>query len=160
MEIKEIFISSFVEAVVDTFAIQVRSEVKPQAHYIIKPNDKFLCDISGTMSINSNEFKGSLSILFEEAIFLKIVSKMLSEEQNEVTNENESGAGELANIIMGQAKRKLNELYGYSIALALPTIVYGKGHAVRTVSQEEKEGVIIPFLSNFGTFHIKISVGK
>jgi len=96
----------------------------------------------------------SVVISFPEATFLKVMSGMLGEEYLELNQDILDGAGEITNIIFGQAKVILNGK-GYGIKTALPSVVHGKDH---TVSSHDLMGqsVVVPFESNSGKFFVEI----
>lgn len=153
------FITAFVKSTEETFKIQVGIEVKPQKSFILKEGEGLKSDISGVIGVVSEDFTGSLSLLFKKDIFLAIASKLLMEDFTEINELNESAAGELANIILGQAKRKLNEEHDYTIQLALPSIITGDGHEVHEI-HVRGEGFVVPFECEHGTFYVKLRVSK
>jgi len=159
MGIGKNFMTSFVDSTINTFKVQVGVDVTPQKPFMSADPVSISCDISGIIGVTSEEFAGSLALLFPAETFLGIVSKMLMEDFKEINSENESAAGELANIILGQAKRELNEHHGQAIQIALPSIITGKDHIVKSMVEGE-ESFIIPFSSEYGMFHVKINIEK
>ncbi len=108
--------------------------------------------ISAYVEIKSKKFNGYLAISFEELTYLSIITKMLMEEQNEITAENQDAVGELNNIIYGNAKADLSNLgVGMSIPKVLlepnPTIECPKGSAA----------IEIPFAAGNGKFYITVT---
>jgi chemotaxis protein CheX len=81
---------------------------------------------------------------------------MLGENQSEIINEMQDAAGELLNIIFGQAKALLNDNKGYTIQKAIPTVVRGQSLQVHHLTRET--AVILPFVTNLGDFHIEVSL--
>lgn len=149
------FLNPFIEATLNTLKIQCAYECVSARPFMKDANFKAAIDIAGVISILSDEFKGSISICFPENIFLKLMSNMLGEECRAITTETEDGAGELVNIIFGQAKMTLNKL-GYTLQKAIPTIVRGGELRVRHITPYST--IILPFNSELGDFYIEIAI--
>jgi chemotaxis protein CheX len=155
------FINPFINGALETFKVQCKTECKPLKP-ILKANfsNHEELDIAGVIGINSPQFQGSIAICFSKATFLNIMSKMLDESYTELNSELEDGAGELINIIFGQAKKKLNES-GYVIDRALPVVIRGNGTHLKAVSKNENPiSIILPFESSSGPFYIEIDVAN
>lgn len=147
------FINPFLTATMHVLEVQASVDAIAQSIFIKKDCDKFQGDISGVIGIISETFTGSVVISFSEATFLNIMSSMLGEEIKEITKETSDGAGELTNMIFGQAKISLNEK-GYGIKTAIPSVVTGRNHSLTTLTAGTT--VVIPFKSNVGDFFIEI----
>ncbi len=147
------FINPFLSGTLRVLQIQASTVAKPGKIFLKTDKSKFSGDISGVIGIVSESFNGSVVISFPEATFLKIMSKMMGETFTELTREISDGAGELTNMIFGQAKVVLNEK-GYGIKTALPSVVSGKNHSVESLTAGPI--VIIPFESDAGPFFIEI----
>lgn len=105
----------------------------------------------------SDVFSGSVVISFPQATFLNVMSRMLGEEFTEITKEIEDGAGEITNIIFGQAKITLNER-GYGIKTALPSVVTGQDHSILQMSTGPR--VVVPFETDVGPFFVEICLSS
>jgi chemotaxis protein CheX len=147
------FINPFLDGAMKVLKIQAKTEAKPGAPFKKDANASFGGDISGVIGLVSDSFTGSVVISFPEKTFLAIMTRMLGEECHSITREIQDGAGELTNIIFGQAKVVLNEK-GYGIKTAIPSVVSGKDHSVQTVSSGPR--VVVPFSSDAGDFMIEI----
>jgi chemotaxis protein CheX len=147
------FLNPFVEATTNTLKIQCSFDSVAGKPEIKAADFSHPVDIAGVIGITSEGFTGSISICFTEKIFLKVMSNMLGEECNEINQEMEDGAGELLNIIFGQAKIVLNQL-GYSLEKAIPTIVRGKQLKVKHITSYAT--FILPFRTDLGTFYMEI----
>lgn len=147
------FINPFLNAAIDVLRIQCKTVAKPGTPYRKKSDEKFSGDISGVIGLVSPSFNGSVVISFSEATFLSIISRMLGETFTQINKDIEDGAGELTNIIFGQAKVTLNEL-GYGIKTALPSVVTGANHSVLQMTNGPR--VVVPFETDVGPFLIEI----
>lgn len=149
------FINPFLVSTVKVLKVQCFLEAKPGKPKLKKHDDPMLLgDISGVIGLTAEAFAGTLALSFPEAVFLKIASNMLGEECKEITPDIVDLAGELSNIILGQAKLQLTSL-GFVIQQALPSCIWGKDHQVKTYGGGVC--IILPFETSAGTFYTEIS---
>jgi chemotaxis protein CheX len=151
------FINPFLSATVNTLKVQAQIQTEPGQVYVKKPKEFIQGDISGVIGIVSDSFNGSVVITFPEKVFLKIISNMLGEEYTKIDNDIVDGAGELTNMIFGQAKVVLNEK-GYGIKTAIPSVVSGKDHSLSGLTKGPV--VIVPFSTEFGPFFVEICLSN
>lgn len=147
------FINPFLEATIRVLSVQAKIEATPCKIYIKKVDDKFVGDISGIIGIVSDSFNGSVVISFPEKTFLQVMSSMLGEVFTKLDQDIIDGAGELTNMIFGQAKIVLNNK-GYGIKTALPSVVTGKDHSLSAMTKGPI--VVVPFDSLAGKFFVEI----
>ena len=150
----EIF-NPFLDATISTLEIQANIKSKNGKIFVETENKVLRGDISGVIGLVSDEFSGTVVISFPEKTFLNIMSAMLGEDFQELNQDLVDGAGELLNIIFGQAKTVLNEK-GYGIKMAIPTVISGKSHSLSNLFK--KEIVIVPFDSSAGSFFVEIGL--
>jgi chemotaxis protein CheX len=152
------FINPFLNATIHVLRVQAQIEATPGQIYMKKPRDAMMTgDISGVIGIVSDSFDGSVVISFPEATFLKVISNMLGEEYKKIDQEIVDGAGELTNMIFGQAKIVLNEK-GCGIKTAIPTVVSGKDHTLSALTKGPV--VVIPFTTLHGKFFVEIGLSN
>jgi chemotaxis protein CheX len=151
------FINPFLEGAIEVLKIQTQTQAKAGNPVAREPKSAFAGDISGVIGIVSESFTGSVVISFPEATFLKIMSRMLGEELQELKPELHDGAAELTNIIFGHAKKVLNG-QGHGLKMATPSVITGKDQAVQTGTTGPR--LAIPFESDAGAFAIEICVGE
>lgn len=151
------FINPFLTATMHVLKVQATTDAKPGKVHVKKPNDQTVGDVSGVIGIVSDSFNGSVVISFPELTFLKIMSSMLGEEYTKLDKEIIDGAGELTNMIFGQAKIVLNEK-GYGIKTAIPSVVSGKNHTLS--AQSKGPIVVVPFESTAGNFFVEICLSN
>ena len=147
------FINPFLSATLHVLKVQANVTAENEKIYAKKPGDKFVGDISGVIGIVSESFNGSVIISFPEKTFLNVMGGMLGEVYTEVNKDILDGAGEITNMIFGQAKIVLNEK-GYGIKTALPSVVTGKDHSLSTMTKGMI--VVVPFKSSAGDFFVEI----
>ena len=151
------FINPFLGATLHVLKVQASVEAQPGKVYMKKPGDNLKGDVSGVIGIVSDTFIGSVIISFPEQTFLNVIGGMLGETYTELNKEILDGAGEITNMIFGQAKITLNER-GYGIKIALPQVITGKGHSLSAMSKGPT--VVIPFTSPAGDFFVEISLSE
>jgi chemotaxis protein CheX len=147
-------INPFLNATIKVLKIQCFLEAKPQKPHLKKPTDPLLLgDVSGIISIVSEVFNGTMAISLSEAVFKKIAENMLGEKCEAITEQNVDLVGELANIILGQAKIELGQL-GYAIQMAIPSCVWGKDHKIKHFGGGSC--VVLPFDTEAGVIHCEV----
>lgn len=157
MKLDTEFINPFLAATLQVLKIQASVGAEPTKIYLKKPGEKLLGDISGVIGIVSSSFNGSVIISFPRQTFLGVMSGMLGETYTELTQDILDGAGEITNMIFGQAKVSLNEK-GYGVQMALPSVIFGKDHSL--LSSTQGPIIVVPFKSDVGDFYVEISLSK
>lgn len=147
------FVNPFLDATLRVLKIQAGIDANAGKIYLKKTDEKLLGDISGVIGIVSESFNGSVVISFPEKTFLAVMSGMLGEVYTEVNKDILDGAGEITNMIFGQAKVVLNDL-GYGIKTAIPTVISGKDHSMSGITNGTT--VVVPFQSTVGEFFAEI----
>lgn len=151
------FINPFLDATMKTLETQCSTKATPGQIFMKNRGDKFSGDISGVIGLVTDVFTGSVVISFPAATFLAIMTRMLGEECNEINDMIRDGAGELTNIIFGQAKITLNK-QGFGIKTALPSVIAGHDHTVVPMTNGPR--VAIPFETDVGPFSIEICLSQ
>ncbi|NUM88431.1 MAG: chemotaxis protein CheX [Bdellovibrionales bacterium] len=146
-----ILVNEFVKATLEVLKTTGQIEAKRDSLFL-KQDDQASGDISAIIPMNSSDFHGSMALSFEEKCFLTVVGNMLGEKYEKITPEIADAAAELCNQIYGTAKKALNEK-GYSLELAIPSIVVGKGHQVRHAVNGPY--VAVRFQCSAGTFLVE-----
>jgi len=109
-------------------------------------------DVTGLIAMNSDRFLGSLALCFSESLVFQIHQNMLGTRPTTLDEDVRDAVSELTNIIFGHAKRDLNAA-GHTIAMALPSVVTGKGH---TISHGiEGKCICVPFTSSAGNLLVE-----
>ena len=144
-------INPFIDAtlnVLETMAFTKAEAGKPY----LKNDQVARGDVTGVIGL-IGETSGTISVSFSEKCILAIVSNMFGEEMKEMNNEIKDAVGEIANMISGQARKKLEEL-GRSLQAAIPTVIMGKNHAITHVTSHPV--VAIPFGTDNGEFTVEV----
>lgn len=151
------FINPFLNATVTVLKTQASTEARAGKIYRKLPTENLHGDISGVIGLISEAFSGAVVISFPADTFLKIMSRMLGETYTEINKDIQDGAGELTNIIFGQAKVELNK-NGFGIKTAIPSVVAGAGHTVQSMTRGPR--MVIPFETDLGGFVVEICLSE
>ncbi len=109
-------------------------------------------DVSGVIGL-AGDMNGIISVTFTEKCILHIVSGMFGEEMKELNDEIGDAVGEIANMISGQARQKL-EIQGTNLQAAIPSVVMGKDHKISHLTKQPI--IALPFVTAGGEFTIEI----
>jgi chemotaxis protein CheX len=148
------FINPFILGAVDALKVQGGLTVEGGKPFLKGKDPMPPISIAAQLGLTSNQFKGAISLCFEERVFLKMLSNMMGEEITEITIENQDGASELLNMVYGFAKTALNPR-GFTFERAIPTVVRGK--ELHT-SHGGLPTLVIPLRSEIGFVFIEITV--
>ncbi len=121
------FLDFFIESLkinLEQFS-SLRSEVKEIKDGVSKDRDVYISAIIGLIG----EVQGTITLSFKKNLALKIASTMLMEEKTEIDYDSRDAIGEVANIVIGQARNKIVEK-GFDSKITPPTIVEGHKHEV------------------------------
>jgi chemotaxis protein CheX len=151
------FINPFLVATIRVLEVQAQVKASPGKPFKRSAKDSYSGDISGVIGLVSDAFTGAVVLSFPQATFLNIMTNMLGEPCKELTQDLADGAGELMNIIFGQAKIALND-QGFGIKTAIPTVIKGENHSIQT--QTTGPRVALPFESNAGPFVVEICLSE
>jgi chemotaxis protein CheX len=152
------FINPFITATQNVLSTQCNITLNCGKPYTKKPDEQLPMEIAGVISLGTPAFTGSISLCMRSEVFLKLYENMVGEKHASITPELEDAAGELLNMIFGQAKTILNDEKGHTLEKALPTIMRGEKLSLRHHGQAPV--IILPFESSAGSFHIEVLVEK
>lgn len=145
------FINPFLAATVKTLTVQTNTPAKALKPFLKKEILPGIA-IAGVLTLISKDRAGSVVLCFSESVFLKIYENMFAEKHATINAEVQDAAGELLNIIYGQAKLELNKL-GHEFQPALPTVLVADQLKIR---QSGSPAVVVPFETAHGNFHLEI----
>jgi chemotaxis protein CheX len=79
---------------------------------------------------------------------------MFGETMTVLNDEVKDAAGEISNMISGQARQKL-ELLGRNLKAAIPIVIMGRDHTISHITRDKI--IAIPFVTDNGEFTIEVS---
>lgn len=143
----------FIESASEAFEVQMGVKIRPHKmkskKYLYEDEDA----IVGIVEVDSSGFKGSVTICFTEKVFLAIYKALLDEDLDRIDEDSKDAAGELINIIYGNAKAALNKNMGQTLKPALPKVQL-KPKRIDTTQPV----IVVPFSSEVGDFRIEIYI--
>jgi chemotaxis protein CheX len=146
-------VNAFVDSsihVLKTMAFMDATEGKP----FLKKDKLAMGDVSWIVGF-SGSMIGSLALSFSEACILKIVYNMLGEEISSINHLVQDTAGELTNMISGDARKRMQNK-GIIMVAGIPSIISGNGHEINHTL--EGPSVIIPFNTASGPFVVDFNI--
>ena len=144
-------INPFINATMNVIETMAFVKCRPDKPYLKKDNVA-KGDVTGVIGV-TGEANGTISITFEEASILRIVSSMFSEDITELNFEVADAVGELTNMVSGQARSKLEEA-GKIFHSATPTVITGRNHMIVHITDGPK--IAVPFSTDDGGFTMEI----
>jgi chemotaxis protein CheX len=152
----ERFVSFFSTCAMETLKIQCSFEATAAPPVFRQRTETAMdADIIALIGLTSKAFNGMVTLCVSDKVFLAMMSGMLNETITEINQDIEDGAGELLNIIFGQAKIKLNN-EGYGIEKALPTVVRGKKLRIKHLN----DNYSVTFSSAAGNFELQLAADR
>ena len=153
MDVK--IINPFLAAAIHVLKTMARTEPRPGKPYL-KKDDLATGDISAIIGI-TGDAQGSMALTFSESCIRSVVSSMLGVLVNQINEEVRDAVGELTNMICGDARRRLSE-EGISLQAGIPTVVSGKMHSIKHISNGLK--LAVPFNTSAGDFVVEVAFNK
>jgi chemotaxis protein CheX len=112
------------------------------------------CDVSSSIGL-SGKATGTVTINFDQDVACKIISRMIGEQETEISATVMDGVGEISNMIAGGAKATMQDR-GLDYSIALPTVTVGTGHCHRHPG--DVACVVVPVLTDAGDLSIEIAI--
>ena len=109
-------------------------------------------EVSGIIGL-SGQAKGTVVLGLGREAAISATEALLQERPLEINADVTDAVGELANIIAGSAKAKLEHL---NLSVSLPTVITGRGHCVEFPRQVTP--ICIPFESEWGPITVEVGL--
>lgn len=146
-------VNPFIDATLHVLKTMSSTEAVPGKPYI-KEDKQARGDVTAVIGL-TGEASGTISVSFTEGSIIAIVSRMFGEKVESLNGEIKDAVGEIANMISGQGRRKLEEM-GKVLHGAIPSVIMGKNHSVSHFTT--KPVVAVPFETDAGGFTIEICI--
>ncbi len=134
-------VNAFLVATKEVIATMASLKVVASKPYL-KKDDLATGDVSSIVGLTGTP-TGSFSITFDKESILRIASGLFQEEITTLDSDVAEAAGELANMISGQARKSIEAIVGDLCDGAIPTVVAGDGHNLHHITNGPK--IAIPF---------------
>ncbi|TYT75093.1 chemotaxis protein CheX [Desulfobotulus mexicanus] len=145
-------INPFINATIGVISTMAFIKPAPGKPFLKKDN-KAIGDVSAIVGMTGPSH-ATFSISFQKQAILAIVSGMFGETIESLNDEVAEAAGELANMISGQARKEL-ETVGVIYDGAIPTVASGENHELKHITDGPK--IAVPFSVADSTFTLELS---
>lgn len=153
MDVK--IINPFLVAAIHVLKTMANIEPTPGKPFL-KKEARALGDVSAVLGI-TGDARGSMAITFTESCIKAIVSNLFGTPITEFNEEVTDAVGELANMICGDARRRLGE-QGIALQASIPTVIAGKDHSITHINSGPR--LAVPFQTASGTFVVEVAFNK
>lgn len=147
-----VLIRRFIEATQNVFGTMLGSSVSFGTPGPTGRDTHTDCDVSGIIGFTGN-VAGAAVIRFPMATALKVVEALSGEAFDADSEDFSDAIGEMANMICGSAKSKLDNP---NVSISCPQVVLGKDHKIQRPS--DAVSLTIPCESPQGAFLIEVSI--
>lgn len=144
------YINPFMESVRHLFKTMLQTELN-----LSKPTvstDDIRADVSAVIGF-SGDAVGSVVLCFPFSTAARAASTFAGVEMTKEHEDFSDALGEIANIVAGQAKAKLE---GLNISISLPSVIIGEEHAV--LKSKQRPRLAIPCDSPLGRFMVEVGM--
>ena len=145
------YINPFLTATISAFETMLGCALTRGTPYI-KNGSQPEHEVSGVIGL-SGQAKGTVVLGLGREAAICAAEALLQERPPEINADVTDAVGELANIIAGSAKAKLENL---QLSVSLPTVITGKGHCVEFPRQVTP--ICIPFESAWGPITVEVGL--
>ena len=111
-------------------------------------------DITGILSMVSDEAKGVLAVSFTKPVIFEITKRVVGIEPTDIDEVVESLVGDITNMVYGGAKKILDE-EGYNFDMAIPTVIQELDKNLDF--PQDCMVVVVTFTTEVGNFYVQIS---
>jgi chemotaxis protein CheX len=137
----EQYIQPFVQVSKTVFKDMLNCEIVAGRAYFIDKEAFLDWDISGIIAL-TGEVKGLVALSMKSKTAAKIAGYLTGVEESKAESDVVDAIGELVNIIAGNVKKNLEDMF--HIIISLPTVVRGKAHFI-VIPEERTRMLCIPF---------------
>jgi len=143
-----------IDATTEVFSTMMDMKVEDQ-YPLSESVKQFHCSITGMVGL-AGSYTGILSIHCPQDLAMKVTSKMLGMEVDEVGEDVNDALGEIANMLGGHVKQVLSK-GGLDLNLSIPTVISGETYTINSVNDDS---VLIPFQFEGERFLVGLTVRK
>lgn len=148
VNIKAQHLNAFIKATMETFATMVNLAVVP-GKIRMKDKQAYPYDVSGIIGLGGG-VKGAVAMSFPRASAIAVVRGFMGE-KTVTPGEMVDAIGELANIVVGAAKK---DLAAFKIKISLPTVINGENHSIS--GPVDASSLVVPFEFPGGKFDMAV----
>jgi chemotaxis protein CheX len=143
------YVNPVIQSAIDVFDKMLNCKAK-RIDLKLKETTAPLHELSAIIGV-SGKATGTYVLSLSEQVAIEILNRMVGIEATELDDDVCDAAGEILNMIAGQAKAKLQKL---ELSLSLPSMITGKNHEIRYPS--DVRAICVLFESEIGPFAIEV----
>jgi chemotaxis protein CheX len=143
------YVNPVIQSAIDVFQKMLNCKVK-RTDLTLKETTAPLHELSAIIGV-SGKASGTYVPSLSEQVAIEILHRMVGIEATELDDDVCDAAGEILNMIAGQAKAKLQKL---ELSISLPSMITGKNHEIRYPS--DVRAICVLFESEIGPFAIEV----
>jgi chemotaxis protein CheX len=147
------YINPFLVSTISTFKTMLGCVLERGTPYI-KTGSQPEHEVSGIIGL-SGKAQGMGVVGLGRDAALRATEVMLQERPPEINGDVVDAVGELANIIAGSAKAKLEHL---ELSVSLPSVITGKGHSIQFPTKVIP--ICIPFECDWGQITVEVGISE
>ncbi len=126
--------------------------------YFIDSTDEFKWDISGIIGL-AGEVQGAVVLSLKSDLAMMLTERLTQTRHTEMNDDVYDAIGEIINIIAGNVKKDLEDVF--KIVISLPTIIKGENHHMVWLKSQSTRKITIPFeVLNTHSFCLSVSLKK
>ena len=153
----EKYVQPFIDTSLKVFKEFLNTEIIADTPYFINRTDKTEWSISGIIGL-TGEAVGAVVLSMKTDLALEFTKKLTGEDVTEVNDDVIDTIGEIVNIIAGNVKKELEEMF--KLIISLPTIVQGESHSTFWANPNSTRAICLPFSINRCSTRIKYGKQK
>lgn len=146
-------VNPFLLASASTIEQLTKVPCKTKAPRVISKKQRDPADLTGVISISTKAFEGKIMLAFGQDVILEIYRKMMGEAPEGLDEDVRDAVSEILNIIYGQAKKELNEQFGFEMQMKFPEAHVG---SYPLDDHPGEHVLVLPFQSELGDFAMEI----
>jgi chemotaxis protein CheX len=149
---REKIISALCESTLEVFSTMVPMDIKQGEIYDETTSSPCSDGVVSVVGF-SGEWVGTGSIACSADFACKVAAALLMSEMSGINDEVLDAVGEVANMIVGSFKTRMEEHLG-PMGLSIPTVIYGRNFTARSLNQAE--WIVAPFDCEGSRFDVKV----
>ncbi len=138
----EKYVQPFINTCCNVFRDFIGLEITASTPHFVEQNDSNEWDISGIIGL-AGEAQGAVVLSLKKELAFKLTEKLTGMEYTETNEDVFDAVGEIINIIAGNVKRDLEEMF--QLVISLPTIIEGQNHNMVWLKSQGARRICIPF---------------
>ncbi len=138
----EKYVQPFINTCGKVFRDFIGLEITASTPHFVEQNGANEWDISGIIGL-AGEAQGAVVLSLKKDLALKLTERLTGTVQTETNEDVFDAVGEIINIIAGNVKKDLEEMF--QLVISLPTIIEGQNHNMVWLKSQGARRICIPF---------------